>query len=133
MLTLIRHAQTEANAAHLLQGSSDSPLTALGRRQAEALPANPHFTQQQPTALFVSPLGRTRATAAPLAASLKLTPELRPGLQERDFGAREGTRRGVHQRGFEKGTGRGESEEAWRRRVRDEGRELLRRAGLLGE
>ena len=29
MLTLIRHAQTEANAAHLLQGSSDSPLTAL--------------------------------------------------------------------------------------------------------
>lgn len=34
---LIRHPQTEANAAHLLQGTTDSPLTALGEEQARGL------------------------------------------------------------------------------------------------
>lgn len=37
MLVLVRHGQSRANAAGLLVGRSDSPLTDLGRRQAVAL------------------------------------------------------------------------------------------------
>jgi broad specificity phosphatase PhoE len=36
VIILVRHGQTEANAAGLLQGRVDLPLTDLGRRQAEA-------------------------------------------------------------------------------------------------
>ena len=37
MLILVRHGQSEANAAGLLLGRLDSPLTELGRRQAKVL------------------------------------------------------------------------------------------------
>jgi broad specificity phosphatase PhoE len=37
VLILLRHGQTSANAARLLLGRSDPPLTELGRRQAQAL------------------------------------------------------------------------------------------------
>ncbi len=39
VLVLVRHGQATANAAGLLLGRSDAPLTAEGRRQAEALGA----------------------------------------------------------------------------------------------
>ncbi|MGD0440008.1 MAG: histidine phosphatase family protein, partial [Acidimicrobiales bacterium] len=37
MLFLVRHGQSDANAAGLVIGRTDSPLTELGQRQAAAL------------------------------------------------------------------------------------------------
>ena len=37
ILTIVRHGQTAANAAGLLLGRADPPLTDLGRRQARAI------------------------------------------------------------------------------------------------
>ena len=34
---LVRHGQTLFNVRHKIQGTCDSPLTALGRKQAEAV------------------------------------------------------------------------------------------------
>ncbi|WP_169053457.1 histidine phosphatase family protein [Alteraurantiacibacter aquimixticola] len=37
MIYLLRHGQTEYNLEHRIQGRMDSPLTSLGREQAEAM------------------------------------------------------------------------------------------------
>ena len=37
MLLLCRHGETEANKEHIIQGQSESDLTATGRAQAAAL------------------------------------------------------------------------------------------------
>jgi probable phosphoglycerate mutase len=83
-LILIRHAQSELNAAHRWQGRSDSPLSSLGRKQAvelarelQALPLD---------AIVASPLVRCVATAEPLAAQRGLAIELAPALSELDVG-----------------------------------------------
>jgi broad specificity phosphatase PhoE len=60
VLFLVRHGQTAANAAGLLLGRADPPLTALGRRQAEALAV----ALPEPDRLVSSPLRRARDTAA---------------------------------------------------------------------
>jgi broad specificity phosphatase PhoE len=69
-LYLLRHGETLWNTELRLQGSCDSPLTARGRRQAEAMG---RALQQAVAAddldpemldLVSSPLGRTRETAA---------------------------------------------------------------------
>lgn len=59
MLLLVRHGQTAANADGLLLGRADPVLTALGRRQAEAVAA----ALPPPTRVISSPLQRARATA----------------------------------------------------------------------
>jgi broad specificity phosphatase PhoE len=59
MLHLVRHGRTDANAAGLLLGRADPPLSAEGRLQAAALK-----TMIPPDARVVaSPLRRTRETA----------------------------------------------------------------------
>ena len=60
MLFLVRHGQTAANAAGLLLGRADPPLTALGRRQAVAIAGG----LPTPSLLVSSPLRRARDTAA---------------------------------------------------------------------
>ena len=65
MIILVRHGQTEANAAGLLQGRVDLPLTELGRRQAAAAAG-----VVPPGARIVSsPLRRAVQTAEVLAAA----------------------------------------------------------------
>ncbi len=59
LLILVRHGQTAANAAGLLLGRADPPLTELGRRQAEALAA----ALRSPVRVIASPLARARETA----------------------------------------------------------------------
>jgi broad specificity phosphatase PhoE len=87
-LILVRHGQTEWNVARRLQGHGDSPLTALGRRQAAGhldwLRAAP------PEAILTSPLGRARDTAAILGDGLGLVPEVDEALRERALGRFEG-------------------------------------------
>lgn len=59
-LTLVRHGQSEGNAAHLWQGSGDSPLTARGREQARALA--PRLNPTRFDQVFTSNLQRARDT-----------------------------------------------------------------------
>ena len=84
MLYLVRHGQTEANAAGLIQGQSDFDLTEVGRRQAEALAA------ALPTAATViaSPLRRALLTAAPIAGERPVAVD--PRWMEMNFGDLEG-------------------------------------------
>lgn len=76
-LLLIRHAQ-----ARSIDGSygDETPLSALGRRQAAALAAA--LVAHPPTALYTSPLARAAETAALLGAKLGLTPLVDDRLTE---------------------------------------------------
>ncbi|GAA4665049.1 histidine phosphatase family protein [Frondihabitans cladoniiphilus] len=89
-LELIRHGQTDWNAADKLQGSSDIPLNATGREQAHA--AAELLKDFDWSAIVSSPLGRARETARIIASQLGI--ELGaayPELIERDYASREGT------------------------------------------
>ncbi|MFJ3777010.1 histidine phosphatase family protein [Streptomyces sp. NPDC090075] len=80
-LLLIRHGQTPTNVEFLLDTAVPGPgLTALGERQAAALPAA--LAEEDIEALYVSTLIRTRRTAAPLAAARGLDPIVRDGIRE---------------------------------------------------
>ena len=71
-LLLIRHGQTQANLEGRVQGHSDAPLTELGQAQARAIAAR--LADDRPAALYVSPLGRARATAEIIGAHIGLEP-----------------------------------------------------------
>ena len=62
---VMRHLNTPA-------GERDPDLTAEGQRRAALLPA--WFGRERVRAIYVSDFRRTRQTAAPLAARLRLTP-----------------------------------------------------------
>ncbi|MHA7306696.1 histidine phosphatase family protein [Arthrobacter sp. TMN-49] len=80
-LILIRHGQTPNNVRGLLDTAAPGPgLTALGQRQASAVPAA--LAQETIDALYISNLTRTALTAAPLATEGQLTPQRRAGLRE---------------------------------------------------
>jgi broad specificity phosphatase PhoE len=68
LLILARHGQSNANAAGLLLGRADSPLTELGQVQAASigahLAAEAKRTGRVPTRIISSPLSRARDTAA---------------------------------------------------------------------
>ncbi|MCZ2402261.1 histidine phosphatase family protein [Paenarthrobacter sp. Z7-10] len=83
-LILIRHGQTSSNVLNLLDTSVPGPgLTDLGARQAQALlAALAGLTGTQPSALYASTQTRAQQTAAPLAAALGLTVQVRDGLRE---------------------------------------------------
>lgn len=68
-LILIRHPQTEANAAHLLQGSTDSSLTSIGQRQLESLCQLVALWPYEdlPRTVVHSPLGRCEKVARAVA------------------------------------------------------------------
>lgn len=87
-LVAIRHAQTTWNAEWRLQGQTDIPLDALGRRQAGRLPGA--LRHEGLVAVVSSDLGRALETAHALADPLGLPVLLEPGLRERRFGILEG-------------------------------------------
>lgn len=65
---LIRHGETVWNRTGRLQGQADSPLTALGARQAEAVGhALRRALDGAPFRFWASPLGRARQSAAIVA------------------------------------------------------------------
>ena len=74
MIYLVRHGQTAFNAERRLQGHVDSPLTALGVRQAQAVAdLLADLVGDEPGFRIVSsPLGRARSTADIIAQRLGL-------------------------------------------------------------
>lgn len=87
-LLLIRHGETEWNAARRIQGHSNSALSPLGRRQAEAIAER--LAKTRIDALYSSDLERALTTAAPLAARLGLTVRPLAALREKGYGDWEG-------------------------------------------
>lgn len=91
-LYLVRHGQTELNAADRLQGIYDSQLTTKGVRSAQRLArmlSEVHFD-----AAYVSDLGRAQQTARIIMAlhSELKKPTVDVGLREFNFGGLEGTK-----------------------------------------
>jgi len=82
---IMRHGETEWNTEKRIQGQSDSPLTALGRKTARRWA---HWLASGPwDRLLVSDLGRARETAAILNTQLKLPLTVDARLREQDWGA----------------------------------------------
>ena len=82
-ILLVRHGETDGNAARILQ-RPDVPLNERGLRQAEQL-ARRLFVLGF-AGILCSDLLRARMTAAPLAARSGIAIEESPLLQERNFG-----------------------------------------------
>lgn len=88
-LILVRHGQTPSNVGnHLDTDRPGADLTALGRRQADALvptlggDPTPSLGASAIEAVHVSTLVRTQQTARPLAGHLGLAPGVHDGLRE---------------------------------------------------
>jgi 2,3-bisphosphoglycerate-dependent phosphoglycerate mutase len=82
-ILLVRHGETDGNAARILQ-RPDVPLNERGMRQAEQLARR--FSAGDFARILCSDLPRARMTAAPLAVRSGITIEESPLLQERNFG-----------------------------------------------
>jgi broad specificity phosphatase PhoE len=86
---LVRHGESEFNAARRFAGRTDTPLTERGRRQAEAVAealANVPFDR-----IVSSPLSRCRDTALAIARRHQLPVDLEADLVEIDVGEKTGT------------------------------------------
>src|SRR5258708_26825782 len=86
-ILLVRHGETDGNAARILQ-RPDVPLNERGMRQAEQLARR--LSAGGLVCIVCSDLLRARMTAAPLAARSGIAIEESPLLQERNFGALRG-------------------------------------------
>lgn len=86
---LVRHGESEANAARRFAGQSDSPLTERGRRQAEAVARE--LAKVRFDKVVSSDLSRTRDTAAVIAKAQGIDLEIVPELREIDVGDKTGT------------------------------------------
>jgi broad specificity phosphatase PhoE len=85
---LVRHGESEGNAARIFTGQTDSPLTARGRQQAEAVAdvlAKVNFDR-----IVSSDLSRTRDTAEVIARRRGMSVETLAELREIDVGERTG-------------------------------------------
>jgi probable phosphoglycerate mutase len=88
-LLLVRHGQSEWNAAGLMQGqTAHVPLTELGRSQAEAAAAE--LAGLSPGVLISSDLVRAVQTAEPCARITGLPIVTTPALREQGYGVLEG-------------------------------------------
>lgn len=88
-LWLVRHGQTTLNAARIVQGRSDGPLTEQGRQSLE--PVRNRLRSVPFSAVYVSPAPRAVATARLLLVPHPQVPQhVAPGLRELDFGRYDG-------------------------------------------
>jgi probable phosphoglycerate mutase len=87
-LYCVRHGETTFNKSHRIQGQLDSELSALGRRQCEAVA---EVLGCMPCdAVISSPLRRAQETAQYLADKLKLELKFEPRLMEINAGIFQG-------------------------------------------
>ncbi len=87
-ILLIRHGQSEGNAARRFGGHTATPLSALGRIQAEATARA--LGDAAITAIYSSDLPRAVETAAPLARAVGLEIRQTTAFRERSVGHMEG-------------------------------------------
>jgi broad specificity phosphatase PhoE len=84
-LTFIRHAESQSNAAHLINTDVPGPnLTEEGQGQAEQLAHQ--LSRNNFDDVYASDMVRTQETAAPLAHALGKRVEILPGLREIEAG-----------------------------------------------
>lgn len=87
-LYLVRHGESEANAAGRYAGQTDSPLTERGRAQAESVADA--LADVRIDRVVSSDLSRARDTAEAIARTHGLTVEVFPELREIDIGEAAG-------------------------------------------
>lgn len=87
-LIVIRHAETTWNRDKRMQGTTDTPLSDVGRAQAQAL--GRRLAGREFCALYSSDLSRARDTARAIAEHTGRELVIEPRLQERRFGIFEG-------------------------------------------
>ena len=87
-LHLLRHGETDINAAGRLQGSTNSLLTERGRRQARELAVA--SLAWNPTAIYSSPLQRALDVATRISDMTGVEVCDEPRITEMDMGALEG-------------------------------------------
>ena len=98
-LYLLRHGQTELSRADVFCGSGlDPELTPEGLEMARAFAES--FAATNWDAIYTSSLRRTIATAEPLCAALKISPEERSDVNEIGYGKWEGLTKAVVERDF---------------------------------
>jgi broad specificity phosphatase PhoE len=85
---LVRHGQSEGNAEGRFGGHTATPLSARGRRQAEATARA--LLEEKMTAIYSSDLSRAVETAMPLARLTGLDVEQSEAFRERSVGVMEG-------------------------------------------
>jgi broad specificity phosphatase PhoE len=90
VLTLVRHGETSANLDGVWHGSTDTPLTERGRRQAERVARFLAERHPDARALYSSHLLRARDTAEAIGRELRLPTVVDAGLAEYDLGSWEG-------------------------------------------
>jgi probable phosphoglycerate mutase len=89
-LLLLRHAETDANVAGILQGHLPTDLNAAGRVQAERLARRLQGYDPRIGRLVSSDLPRALQTAGPISAALGLPVEIDRAWRERSYGRLEG-------------------------------------------
>ena len=87
-LILIRHGETAWNRERRMQGQTDTPLSDIGRAQAQAV--GERLAHHPFTALYSSDLSRAWDTAAAIARASGREIRREPALRERTFGVFEG-------------------------------------------
>lgn len=88
-ICVVRHGETDWNAAGVLQGWLDVPLNDLGRLQARQL--GDMFRDEGFCRIFTSPLGRALETARIVHGAIGgEEPVVLPDLRERNFGEIQG-------------------------------------------
>src|SRR5664279_1147846 len=87
-LYIVRHGQTVDNLENRIQGHTDSPLTKLGVRQAEAVADR--LASENFSAIYSSDLGRAIHTAEIIAAKHDLPVQPTPLLRELNLGVAQG-------------------------------------------
>lgn len=87
-LVLLRHGETDWNAARRIQGQRNSELNENGLAQAAAVA--PRIAALNPSALWTSDLHRALRTAEIVGQACGLTPQLDERLREYALGSLEG-------------------------------------------
>ncbi len=89
---LVRHGLTDTTGTVLPGRAPGLHLSERGHAQAGEVAERLKELSPKPAALYVSPLERTKETAAPIAAALHLRAKFDRGLLECDFGSWTGKR-----------------------------------------
>ena len=90
-ILLVRHGQTEWNQQHRIQGNQDSPLTPLGKQQAEDI--KQQLDQFEIHQAYVSPLKRARDTLDIILKERYIETKILNELREIRLGPWEGKTR----------------------------------------